>query len=131
MVKLYSYSSELLTFVEAKWAKSKLAAYAILVGTIIFYGFIKLDQSVGDAIGSRSANALVLENKFLRQQINVISPRVSKLEIHAKQLVERDSKLRSLLLRRTVAGDTISDFTYTTKEADIQSSAPVATSFVR
>jgi hypothetical protein len=128
-VKLYSYSSELLTFVEAKRAKAKLAACGILMGTIIFFGFIKLDQSVGNALESRSANTLAAENNFLRQQISLISPRVSKLEMQASQLVERDNRLHMLLHHRMIAGDTVSRFTYATNGLKLQSLIPAVSSF--
>lgn len=114
-----SYSSELLTFVEAKFA-----ACGILMGTIIFFGFIKLDQSVGNVLESRSANTLAAENDFLRQQISLISPRVSKLEMRARQLREHADKLQML-----IAEDTVSRFTYATNGYKLQSVIPVARSF--
>jgi hypothetical protein len=123
-VKLYSYSSELLTFAEAKWAKAKFAACGILIGTIIFFGFIKLDQSVGNALGSRSANTLAAENNFLRQQISLISPRVSKLEMQTRLLHEHGDKLQMLIV-----GDTVSRFTYATNGFKLQSLIPTASSF--
>lgn len=128
-MKLYSYSSELLTFVEAKWAKAKFAACGILIGTIIFFGFIKLDQSVGNVLGSRWANTLAAENGFLRQQISLISPRVSKLEMQARQLDEHADKLQMLLPRRKIAGDTVSRFTYATNGFKLQSLIPSASSY--
>jgi hypothetical protein len=124
MVKLYSYSSELLTFVEATWAKAKLATCGILIGTIIFFGFIKLDQSVGNVLGSRSAKTLAAENDFLRQQISLISPRVSKLEMRARQLREHADKLQMLIV-----GDTLSRFMFATKVSESQSLIPTATNF--
>ncbi len=121
-MKLYSYSSELLTFVEAKWTKAKFAACGILIGTIIFFGFIKLDQSLGNVLGSRSANTLAAENGFLRHQISLISPRVSKLEMQARQLDEHADKLQ-----RLIVGDTVSRMR--PKGFKLQSLIPMATSF--
>ncbi len=115
-MELYSYSSELLTFAVAKWTKAKVAACGILIGSIIFFGFIKLDHSVGNVLGSRSANTLAAENVFLRQQIRLISPRVRKLEMQARQLHEHADKLQML-----VAGDTVSRFTYATNGSELQS----------
>ncbi len=123
-MKLYSYSSELLTFVEAKWAKAKFAACGILIGTIIFFGFIKLDQSVGNVLGSRWANTLAAENGFLCQQISLISPRVSKLEMQARQLDEHADKLQFLIV-----GNTVSRFTYATNGFKLQSLIPSASSY--
>ena len=128
-MKLYSYSSELLTFVEARWAKAKLAACGILIGTIIFFGFIKLDQSIGNPLGSRSANTLAAENNFLRQQISLVSPRVSKLEMQTRQLHEHAGNLQMLLHRRNFAGDTVSGFMYATNGFKRQSLIPAASNF--
>jgi hypothetical protein len=114
-VKLYSYSSELHTIVEAKWAIAKFATSGILLGTFILFGVITLNQPVDDIVGSRSANTLRAENNFLRQQVSLISPRVSKMEMHAKQLNERANKLHILLPYRKIVGDTVSSFTNGTK----------------
>jgi hypothetical protein len=114
-VKLYSYSSESLTFVDAKWAIAKFAIGGILIGTVILFGVIKLNQSVGNALESRSANTLVAENNFLRQQVSLISQQVNKLEMQARQLNERGDKLHMLLDRRKIVGDMGSSFANATK----------------
>jgi hypothetical protein len=110
-VKLYSYSSELHTLVEAKWARAKFATSGILLGTFILFGVITLNQPVDDIVVSRSANTLRAENNFLRQQVSLISPRVSKMEMQAKQLNERANKLHMLLPYRKIVGDTVASFT--------------------
>jgi hypothetical protein len=120
-VKLYSYSSELLTFVETKWVITKFATGGILIGTVILFGVIKLNQSVGNALGSRSVSTLASENNFLRQQVSLISPRVSKLEMQARQLNEHANKLHMLLQGGKVVGDTVSSFTNSTKGFKLQS----------
>ncbi len=122
-MKLYSYSSELLTFVDAKWTKAKIATCGIIIGSIIFFGFIKLDQSVGNVLGSRTANTLAAENDFLRQQIRLISPRVSKLEMQARQLHEQADKLHMLIV-----GDTVSRFLYATNVSKLKSPIPAESS---
>jgi hypothetical protein len=114
-VKLYSYSSELHAFVEATWAIAKFVTGGILVGTVILFGVITLNQSEGNALGSRPANTLAAENDFLRQQLSLISPRVSKLEMQARQLNERANTLHMLLLRRKIVGDTVLSFANATK----------------
>jgi hypothetical protein len=128
-MKLYSYSSELLTFVEAKWVIAKFATGGILIGTVILFGVIKLNQSVGNALGPRSVNTLAAENNFLRQQVSLISPRVSKLEMQARQLNECANKLHMLLQGGKVVGDTVSSFTNATKGFKLQSLIPAAKSF--
>lgn|GEM_PF-1374863 len=128
-LKLYSYSNELLTFVEAKWAIAKFATSGILIGTVILFGAIKLNQSVGYALESRSANTLAAENNFLRQQVSLISPRVSKLEMQARQLSEHGNKLHMFLHRRKIVGNTVSGFTNATNGFKLQSLIPAEKSF--
>jgi hypothetical protein len=128
-VKLYSYSSKLLTFVEAKWIKAKFAAAGILIGIIIPFGIIKLDQSVSFALGSRSASTLASENNFLRHQVHVITYRVSKFEMQAAQLNERADKLHFLLHDSRILGDTASRFKRADKEIKHQSLIRATKSF--
>jgi hypothetical protein len=114
-VKLYSYSSEILTFVEVKWTLAKFAIGGILFGIVILFGVIKLNQFVGDTLGAHSANTLTSENNFLRQQVSLISQQVNKLEMQARQLNERGDKLHMLLDRRKIVGDMGSSFANATK----------------
>jgi len=116
MMKLYSYSSELLTFVEVKWVNTKFVIAGILLGIVILLGLINLNQSVGNALESRSASTLAAENKFLKQQVSLISPRVSKMEIKVMQLNKRANKLHLLLRSGKIELDTVLSFTDATKE---------------
>jgi hypothetical protein len=109
-VRVYSYSSESLTFVEAKWTLAKLATGGILMGVILLFAFMELNQSVGNAIGSRSTTALKTENSILRQQMSLIAPRVSKLEARAVQLEGRANELHKLLRRHRSVRHVASSF---------------------
>jgi hypothetical protein len=120
-MKLYSYSNKLLAFVEARWIKTKFATVGILIGIVIPLSIMKLDQSVGFARGSRSASTIAAENNFLHQQVSFISPRVSKMEMQAKQLNELANKLHMLLHSGKIVGDTVSRFTIASKELKQQS----------
>ena len=120
-MKLYSYSSELLIFIETKWVKTKFAIIGIFIGIVILLGVIELNQSVGFAFGSRSAITLASENNFLQQQVSQISPRVSKLEIQALQLDKYANNLYTLLSHHKIANDTVSSFSSTSKEFKPQS----------
>ncbi len=128
-MKLYSYSSELLTFVETKWVIVKYAISGILIGIIIVFGVVKLNQSAGNALGSRSVKTLAAENNFLRQQVSLISPRVGKLEMQTRQLNERANNLHRLFEGPKIVADTVSSFTNTAKEFKFQSLILAAKSF--
>ena len=121
-MKLYSYSSELLKLVETKWVIAKFVTAGVLIGIVILFCIMKLNQSVVFALGSRSVSTLATENNFLRQQVSMISPRVSMLEMHARQLDEHANNLHTLLPRRKIVGDTASSFSNTPKEFELQSS---------
>ena len=120
-MKLYSYSGKLLTLIEARWIKAKFATAGILIGIVIPFGLLKLNQSVGNTLGSRTANTLAADNNFLQWQMNLISPRASKMEMQAIQLNERADNLRLLLLSGKRVGDTVSIFTNAAKEFKHQS----------
>jgi hypothetical protein len=125
-VNLYYYSSPLLTVVKAKWALAKFAVGGILMGTMLLFGVAKLNQSIVNSPGSRSANSLTAENNVLRQQINLMSSRVSILEMQAGQLTERANELHMLLRRSKSVRDNMVKFTSTTEGSKIQFSMAAA-----
>lgn len=128
-MKLYSYSSELLTFAEVKWAKVKYGAGGIFIVTIIVFGFMTFQQPVGSVLRLRSQNSLVVENDVLRQELSLMSPRVSRLEMKARQLSEDDNILHLLVFPRKIGGDTISRSTYAPKGSKLRSLASAAADF--
>ena len=114
-MRLFFYSSKSNTFVESKWIIVKCITGGIIIGAIIFFGFIKLNRSVGYVFGVPSKKSLITDNSFLQQQVNLITPRVNKLEKQAQQLNERANTFYILLHRRKIVVDTVSSFTDTTK----------------
>jgi len=115
-VKLYSYSSATLTFVDAKSSMTKFVAGGALIGALISFGVITLGQAFGNAIGYHSENVIEAENNILRGQVELFSVRVSSLEYRAKQLTEGADQLRVILDGRTMVSDTMSRFTHATTE---------------
>jgi hypothetical protein len=130
-MKLYSYSSALLTFAEVKWARVKYCAGGFFIVVVIVFGFIALHQPIGNALGFRSENTLAVENDVLRQELSLMSPRVSKLERKVRQLREDDNILHLLVYPRKIAGDTVSRFTDASKGTTVQSPVTAAVSFSR
>jgi hypothetical protein len=110
-VNLYSYSSESHTFKGARWAALRFALGGMFIGVILISAFIQLDHSIGITRGARSAHALAMENDVLRQQLSVIVPRLSSLEVQAMQLDERANELHMLLDRQTIVGDRVTRVT--------------------
>ena len=127
-VKVYTYSSELRSYVEVKWARVKFATGGILVGVVIFFGVFVVDQSAGGAVMSRPAHTLVVENEMLRRQLSSISPRVSWLEMQVRQSQERADELSVLLNCSKIAGGTDSSFRNTVKGSGLRSAILAAKS---
>lgn len=84
-MKLYYYSSELHTYVEAKWVRTKVITGGILVGIIMLFGFAALNQSSW----SRSADTLHGRNEILQLRVSVAAQQLNELEMLARQLRER------------------------------------------
>ena len=129
MMRLYYYSSERMTLTEAKWIRSKLALRAILIGCIIFFGFVKLNQYAGVTAGAHFAKTLESENEVLRQELSVMSPRIEKLDRLTRQLNDHANKLSVLLSRPGFVVDTVSLSLYQAKRAAANSLTPELTSF--
>jgi hypothetical protein len=127
-VRLYTYSNKLHMFVEAKWVMTKFAIGGIIIG-FIFLGVMRLNQSVANALGSRSTETLAVENQILRRQLTLISPRVNDLEMRAKQLDERVNTLHALLGGRKIDRDSAWRFANATKATKPQPVIPVAARF--
>jgi hypothetical protein len=111
IVKIYSYSSELLIFVEEKWVRPKLAVVSALIGISLFFGMIKLNQSAGFTSGARAAKMLVVENSVLRQELIALPPRLSTLEVQTKGLGTQDNDLHALFTHQEIIGDSVTGFT--------------------
>ena len=110
-LKVYSYSSDLLTFVEEKRVKVKLAVIGVLIGTSLFCGMIKLNQSVGFTSGARAAKMLMTENNVLRQELIVIPRRLNTLDVQIKGLDTQNNDLHALLTHQEITGDSVTGFT--------------------
>lgn len=107
-MRLYFYSTKSHTFGAVKWAMAKLFTGGVLVGSIIFFGLLKMNQFGSNTTGVHSANTLAAENDILRQQLNVLAPRVSELEMQAGQLHERANHIQMLLDRSEAVGNVFS-----------------------
>ena len=127
-MRLYSYSNETHTFVEVRWVAAKFAIGGLLMGLLLL-GIIKLNQSVANALGSRSVAVLATENDILRRQLTLISPRVTNLEMQSAHLDERVNNLHTTLLRRKLARETVWRFANAAEVSKRQSVISVRAGF--
>jgi hypothetical protein len=98
--------------VGAKCAIATIATGGILIGSIMFFGFVKPNQSPG----SRLADTLAAENDNLRQQLSSMAPRVGVLEIQVGRLLERANHIHMLLHGRRTVNTTVSGFANAPRE---------------
>jgi hypothetical protein len=129
-MKLYSYSSELFKFIEVKWVKVKFIIGGILIVIIALFVIINLSSSASKVFGFSSTNTLASENSFLRNQVSLIAPQVSKLETRVKQLNEHADKYYILLHSRKIDKDTVSSLMNASKRQKHESLIYAAKSFL-
>lgn len=103
-MKLYSYSGEVLNFVEVKWLKIKYTAIVIVIGFIIFLVAVIKTQSL-DPLKFRSTNIVIVENAFLEQQISLMAFRLNGLEQQLITLNEHSNALYNELDNGPVVHD--------------------------
>ena len=98
-LKLYFYSGETLKFVEAKWAKTRYAAIALVIGALLVASVIEGNQYLDDILGLGIGRASVLssENAVLRQQLKFLSSKLSNLEQELAGMNDRGNELRMLV----------------------------------
>ena len=123
-LKLYYYSTDTLKFVEAKWAKTKLTALTLVVGAVLVTAVVEINQYMDDAmgLGFGRASALAAENAILRDQLRVLSFKLSALDGQLAGLYTQGNEFRVLVdlpqidedTRRAGAGGTIDRVEYGT-----------------
>lgn len=107
-LKLYYFSTDTLSFVEARWAKTRLAALTLLVaavvGMTVFEGNQYLDDALGLGLGR--ASVLAAENAILRTQLELLAGKLSGLEHQLATLNERGNEIRTLVDMPKIDEDT-------------------------
>jgi murein DD-endopeptidase MepM/ murein hydrolase activator NlpD len=107
-LKLYYFSTDTLNFVEARWAKAKLAGITLLiasvVGLTVFEGNQYLDDALGLGVGR--ASVLAAENAILRAQLDLLGGKLDGLERQLANLNERGNEIRTLVDMPKIDEDT-------------------------
>jgi murein DD-endopeptidase MepM/ murein hydrolase activator NlpD len=94
--KIYFFSSRTLSFVEAKWFKTKFALLSAILGMVLLIVAFDVNQVLGDAIGLgiQRNRVLVSENVLLREQLQSISARLQVLHKRLLALNDQGNELR-------------------------------------
>lgn len=97
--KLYYFSPRSLSFVEARWFKTRLGALFMVLGMIflgvLFFANQEFDDFLG--LGFQQRSALAAENSVLRDQLRVFASRFHTLQNKLASLSDQGNELRLLV----------------------------------
>ncbi|HTY38900.1 MAG TPA: peptidoglycan DD-metalloendopeptidase family protein [Bacteroidota bacterium] len=97
--QLYYFSSKSLSFIEARWFKTKVTAVSMALGMIMvvagFFTNLSLDDFLG--LGLQRNQVLVAENTVLRDQLKTIGGRLQSLQSKLATLSDQGNELRLLV----------------------------------
>ena len=107
-LKLYYFSAGTLSFVEARWAKTKLAGVTLMIAGVIGMTVFEGNQYFGDALGLGLGRASVLaaENAVLRAQMDLLAGKLNGLERQLAILNDRGNEIRTLVDMPKIDEDT-------------------------
>ena len=120
-MRIYSYSSESIAFVEIRWMMLKCIVSGALFGAVLFFILFTLYPSEAKIFRSGEANSIEVENVILQRQVDEIVSSTRFLNVQVKHLHEYSGKLDSLLFRSVFPGDTTSALTVEAKIFRFQS----------
>jgi murein DD-endopeptidase MepM/ murein hydrolase activator NlpD len=94
--KLYKFSSESLSFQEARWTRFRLIFTGLLLGGVIFYSVVVINQYYHNVlgIGLIQQDALVNENRVLQNQLQYLTKRLDGIQRQLKLLGDKGNELR-------------------------------------
>jgi murein DD-endopeptidase MepM/ murein hydrolase activator NlpD len=96
--RLYRFSVESLTFHEAHWTRTRLMIYGLLLGIVVFYSLIVINQNYSDVfgLGFVQNNSLVNENRVLQNQLQYLTQRLIDIQKQLQLLGNKGNELRLL-----------------------------------
>jgi murein DD-endopeptidase MepM/ murein hydrolase activator NlpD len=97
--KLYYFSSKSLSFVEARWFKTKFAAIALIACVVLLATGLETNAIFDDylGLGIQKNKALIAENAILRDQLRVFAGRMDGLRNKLLALSDEGNHLRLLV----------------------------------
>ena len=97
--RLYYFSSKSLSFIEARWFKTKITTISMVLGMIMLAGGFVTNQMFDDylGLGLQRNQVLVAENAVLRDQLHTIGGRLQGLQSKLAALSEQGNELRLLV----------------------------------
>ena len=97
--KLYYFSSKTLSFVEARWFKTRFAALSMVLGMVVLAIVFETNQIYDDVLGLglQRGKVLAAENAVLRDQIRQFSGRLQAIQGRLSSLSDQGNELRLLV----------------------------------
>jgi murein DD-endopeptidase MepM/ murein hydrolase activator NlpD len=95
--KLFFYSEDAVTYVEARGYRTRLTAIVIVSAVVILSILGSLNNYYGDVLGLgfKTASELAEENSLLRQQVRNLNARLIDVTGALSQLAQSDNQLRT------------------------------------
>lgn len=106
--KLYFFSSKSLTFVEARWFKTKAIVLSMICGMVMLVVGFETNQAFDDVLGLglHKNQALAAENDILRDQLSGLGGRLQGLQKKLATLSDQGNELRLLVDLPKIDDDT-------------------------
>jgi murein DD-endopeptidase MepM/ murein hydrolase activator NlpD len=94
--KLYRFSIDSLSFHEARWTRTRFIMSGVLLGMILFFALVILNQYFGDMLGFSTIqnNSLANENRVLQNQLQYMTQRFDAIQNQLRLLGEKGNELR-------------------------------------
>ena len=94
--KLFYYSEENVSFVEARGFKLKFSALVVVFVLAGLTGMVAVNHYFGDVLGIdfNRVNFLATENQFLKEEVKTLTARLSDMSMTMDKLADRDNQLR-------------------------------------
>lgn len=94
--KLFYYSEENVSFVEARRFKLKFSALVIVFVFAALGAMVMVNHYLGDVLGIDfdRINFLTTENRMLKEEVKTLTARLSDMSLTMDKLAERDNQLR-------------------------------------
>jgi murein DD-endopeptidase MepM/ murein hydrolase activator NlpD len=95
--KLFYYSEETVSFVEARGFRLKFAFWTLVSTVLIIGGLLVTNHYIGDLLGIdyNRIDQLVTENQLLKEEVSTLHAKLADFSNTIDKLAERDNQLRA------------------------------------
>jgi hypothetical protein len=96
--KLYKFSTKSLTFQEVRWDRTRLLVTGLLMGGVVLWSLIAINQHYGDVfgLGFIQQTTLVNENRVLQNQLQFLTHQLNGIQKQLTLLGDKGNEMRLL-----------------------------------